>query len=95
MPILVNKKSHYYSFKMNVKVQNMHQACLLIIRTQVCDRFICLERVLIFRKHCLFVYISLAHYDYNVQSSLIEAISWEGSHKCQSSRLNDLSFTGY
>ncbi len=25
VPLLANKKSHYYSFKMNIKVQNMCQ----------------------------------------------------------------------
>ncbi len=33
VPLLLNKKSHYYKFKMNIKIQNMCQTYLLVIRT--------------------------------------------------------------
>ncbi len=45
VPLHGNKTSSYYSFKMNIKVQNMCQTCILIIRTLVCNSFICLEKV--------------------------------------------------
>ncbi len=45
VPLLANKISHYYSFKMKIKNQYMCQICLLVIKTEVCDSFICLERV--------------------------------------------------
>ncbi len=46
---------------MNIKVQNMCQTGPLIIRTEVCDSFICLEKeFIIFRKHCLCM-VSVAH----------------------------------
>ncbi len=38
--LLAKMTSHYYGLKMNIKAQNMHQPCLLIIRTYVCDSFI-------------------------------------------------------
>ncbi len=46
---------------MNIKVQNMYQICLLIIRTQVCDSVICLEIVYSLWKALLIVCIFLLH----------------------------------
>ncbi len=67
--IPTNEKLHYYSFKMNIKVQNMCQTCLLVIRTQVCDSFIYLESVHNFSKALFILFIFLLHtimfnYDY-------------------------------
>ncbi len=35
MPLIANKKLHYYSIQMNIKVQNIGHTCPLIIRTYV------------------------------------------------------------
>ncbi len=35
-PQLAIKKSRYNSFKMNIKLQNMCQTCLLVFVTEVC-----------------------------------------------------------
>ncbi len=45
VPLFANTKSHYYSFKLYIKVQNMCQTYLLIIKTKMCDSFTYLERV--------------------------------------------------
>ncbi len=61
VPLIVNMKSRYHSFKMNIKFLNMCRTCLLIIRTQMCDSFICLERVYSLWKTLLVLCIFLLH----------------------------------
>lgn len=57
VPLIVNNKSHYYSFKTIIKYQSIFLTCLLVFSAYVCDIIIWLERVHSLYKASLFVYL--------------------------------------